>query len=249
MRRSTPATRVARCLNVRGELIGINTAIVSSSGGSNGVGLALPANLAKAVMQDLLSKGHVERGYLGAGLQPMSDSLQEALGAERGAAVVADIATGSPAETAGVQKGDVVVAVNGRVVHSFQRLQLCAAQAKPHSTLELTISRKGTESVIPVVLGERPLTAPGFQPEEVFTGASLADSGGGGSGPVVMAVDPQSVSAMAGLRAGDVIVAVEWKPVTGTAAVREQMAKTNGKPVLVEISRAGSTFFLGIPLP
>jgi serine protease Do len=235
-------------LNTRGELIGINTAIVSSSGGSNGVGFALPSNLVQYVLAELKTKGHVDRGYLGAGFQPMTDQLQEALGVERGGALVADVAPESPAAKAGLQKGDVVVAINGRALNNFQRLQLFAAQSKPDSTLTLTVARQGGDAVVPIKLGVRP-EGPAMastSAEEVFAGAMLAD--GGTEGPVVAAVDPQGVSAQAGLRTGDVIVAVDRKPVGGMAGLREYVAKAKGRPVLLEVSRAGSTYFLAVPM-
>ena len=240
-------------LNVRGELIGINTAIVSPSGGSGGVGFALPSNMAKFVMSGLISQGKVDRGYLSVGFQPLNDTLQEALGVKRGAAVIAEVAPDSPAALAGLQKGDVVVAMNGRVLRDFRRLQLYAAQAMPGGKVELTIARLDVESIIPVTLAERPASrktaaVTATASEEVFSGAALTEGEAGSEGPVVAAVDPTGASAEAGLRAGDVVVAVDRQAVSGMAGLREQLAKTSGKPVLLEINRGGSTYFLAIPL-
>jgi serine protease Do len=232
-------------LNTRGELVGINTAIVSPSGGSSGVGFALPSNVARFVMSELMAKGHVDRGYLGAGLQPLTETLQEALGVTRGGALIADVAPGGPAAKAGLQKGDVVVALNGRALRNFQRLQLFAAQSKPADKLRVTVLRQGSETVVPVMLEERPLTAMAIVPEEVLSGAALMDSG---AGPVVAVVDPDGASAAAGLRPGDVIVAVDKRAVAGMAAVREQLARADRKPVLLEVSRAGSTYFIAVPM-
>jgi serine protease Do len=235
-------------LNIRGELIGINTAILSSSGGSNGVGFALPSNLTRFIMTELITKGGVNRGYLGAGFQPLTEALQEALGVRRGAALVADVAPDSPAAKAGLRKGDVVVAMNGRVLRDFRRLQLYAAQARPQALVQLTIARDDAELVLPITLGERPEGNLSLPQEEVLAGAAFAESGAAGIGPVVTAVDLQGVSADAGLRPGDVIVAVNRKPVAGMAGLREQLANREGKPVLLEISRGGSTYFVAVPL-
>lgn len=234
-------------LNVRGEMIGINTAIVSPSGGSNGVGFALPSNLVQFVMSELIAKGRVDRGYLGAGFQPMTPALEEALGVDRAGALISDVAPGSPADKAGLRKGDVVVAMNRRTLRNIQRLQVYAAQAKPGSVVEFTIVREGAESIVPVTLAARPESAQAeAMPAELLAGAAVADAGE--AGPVVTAVDPQGVSAAAGLRAGDVIVAVNRKAVTGTAGMRERLAAVHGKPALLEISRAGSTYFLAVPV-
>ena len=235
-------------LNIRGELIGINTAIISPSGGSNGVGFALPSNVAKFVASELIAKGRVGRGYLGVGFQPLTEYLQEALGVDRGGAVIADLALDSPAAMAGLQKGDVVVAMNGRVLRNFQRLQLYAAQSKPRNVLHVTISREGTELVVPVTLGEQPEGALPLISEEVLPGVALADSGAGVGGPVVTAVDPQGAAAQAGLCPGDLIVAVDRRAILGMAGLREQLARRAGKPLLLEISRGGSTYFLAVPL-
>ncbi len=234
-------------LDTKGEVIGINTAIVSPSGGSNGVGFALPSNLARYVAAELIAKGRVDRGYLGVGLQPLTESLQEALGVARGSALVADVAPDSPAGKAGLQKGDVIVAINGRVMRNFWRLQLYAAQAKPNSLLQVTVARQDSEITLPVTLAERPAETGTAVQEEIFPGALVTEVAASGEGPVVMGVDPRGVSAEAGLRPGDVIVAVDRKPVSGIAGLRERLASNNGKAVLLEISRGGSTYFIALP--
>lgn len=233
-------------LNIRGELIGINTAIISTSGGSNGVGFALPSNLARAVSGELIGTGHVTRGYLGAAFQPVTDTLREALGVNRGGALVTDIAPGSPAANAGLQKGDVLVAINGRVLRDFRRLQLQAAQAKPNTEMRMTVARQDTEVTLTVVLGERPESNSPAEAvaEDILPGAAISEAGA--EGPVVAGVDPQGASAEAGLRAGDVIVSVNRKSVANATALREGLSASVGKPVLLEISREGSTFFFAL---
>ncbi|MBL8215803.1 MAG: trypsin-like peptidase domain-containing protein [Bryobacterales bacterium] len=231
-------------LNTAGQMIGINTAIISPSGASSGVGLALPSNTARQVMSDLVVNGRVSRGYLGVGLQSMTDGLQQALGVTRGAALISDVAPDSPAAQAGLQRGDVVVAINGRVLRDFRRMQLYAAQARPHTTLQMTVAREGEETVIPVKLGEAPAPAASeVATSELLSGAVLAER----DGLVVMDVNPEGASAQAGLQPGDVILAVNRKPVDGIEALRAQVTGTTDKPVLLEVSRGGATWFVAVP--
>lgn len=232
-------------LNTNGELIGVNTSIVSPSGASSGVGFAISSNLARAVMSELISKGRVDRGYLGAGFQPLTEGLREALGVERGGAIVSDVTAGSPAQQAGLEKGDVVVAVNGRTLRDFRRLQLVAAQSRPRNVLELTVARQNTEKTLRVELTERPENAPVASAEEVLVGAVLADGGEGA--PVVAGVDPQGLSAQVGLMPGDVIVAADRKAVPHIAALRAALSRSSRKAMLLEVRRAGSTYFLAYP--
>ncbi len=229
-------------LNIAGDLIGINTAIVSPSGASAGVGFALPANLARFVMTELITKGRVERGYLGVGLQPMNEALGEALGVKRGSALISDVAPQSPAARAGLQKGDVVVAMNGRVLRDFGRLRLFIAQAQPGAAVELTIARKEGEITVPVKLEQRPESAAApLGPQELLAGVAVNDN------LVVAAIDPQGASAGAGLLPGDQIVAVDRKAVEGVEGLRRHLTSETGKPVLLEISRGGSTYFVAVP--
>ncbi len=225
-------------LNTAGELIGINTAILSPSGGSNGVGFALPSNLARFIMSELITKGRVDRGYMGVGLQPIDQVLAEALGVRRGAAVIADVAPGSPAARAGLQKGDVVVAMNGRVMRDFVRMRLFVAQAQPGATVRMTIARQEAEQDVTVTLERKP------QPVATtsLAGAEIADHAG-----ELAVTSVEGPSADAGLRAGDVIVAAGRKPVAGIAALRQEMAGAAGKPLLLEVDRAGATFFIALP--
>ena len=239
-------------LNINGELIGINTAILSTSGGSNGIGFALPANVAKAVMQELIEKGYVDRGFLGISLQPMNAQLAEALGDEMndGAAIIADVAAESPASKAGLQKGDVVTGMNGRIVRDFNRLRLFIAESKPGTATQLVVNRDGVEKNFWVVLEKRPSPQTAAIPNasesattEVLSGAAITNAPG--SGALILAIDPNGDSAAAGLRPGDLIVAANRKPVTDAAGLQKLLASSEGKASLLEISRGGATFFFG----
>ncbi|MBS1833533.1 MAG: trypsin-like peptidase domain-containing protein, partial [Acidobacteria bacterium] len=153
-----PGNSGGALINTSGELVGINTAILSTSGGSNGIGFALPSNVAKAVATELVRDGKVQRGYLGVGLQQITPDLTEALGEENGA-LIANVASNSPAAKAGLQKGDVVAGMNGRTVRDFHRLRLFIAEAKPGAAVQLLIRRDGLEKNFWIVLDERPAVA------------------------------------------------------------------------------------------
>lgn len=143
-------------INTQGELVGINTAILSPSGGSNGIGFALPSNVVGIVAKELIGKGHVERGQLGVSVQPMSPALAEAFGIDHGAgAVITDVAAASPADRAGLLKGDVITGMNGRAVRDFNRLRLYIAEARPGVATQLEVVREGHEKSYWIVLEKR----------------------------------------------------------------------------------------------
>ena len=258
-----PGNSGGALINTSGELVGINTAILSTSGGSNGIGFALPSNVAKAVATELVRDGKVQRGYLGVGLQQITPDLTEALGEENGA-LIANVASNSPAAKAGLQKGDVVAGMNGRTVRDFHRLRLFIAEAKPGAAVQLLIRRDGLEKNFWIVLDERPAVAANDfrQPEQavrlddVIPGAAVTD-GPGGSGVLVLAVNPMvgatnddgEASAAHGLRAGDLIVGANKVAVSGIESLQHQLAGSanrNATAVLLEVSRLGTTYFVGL---
>lgn len=240
-------------LNAEGEVIGINTAILSTSGGSNGIGFALPANVAKAMVRELIETGRVDRGYLGIAVQPMTADLAEALGddAMAGSAVISEVRPDSPAEKAGLQKGDVITGMNGRVVRDFNRLRLFIAEARPGVASQLVVLRDGNEKNFWIVLGKRPENLPaaamaggGEMFNHALPGAAISELPGGG-GLVIVAVDPTGVSAQAGLRPGDVIVTANRQPVADASGLERQMASASDAAVLLEVNRQGVSYLLG----
>lgn len=256
-----PGNSGGALINSNGELIGINTAILSTSGGSNGIGFALPANVAKATAEDLMRDGKVRRGYLGVGLQQITPDLADALGEENGA-LISDVAPQSPAAKAGLQKGDVVAGMNGRTVRDFHRLRLFIAEAKPGAAVQLLVRRDGLEKNFWIVLDERPAVAanasnqpePAVRLDDVIPGAAVTD-GPGGSGVLVLAVNPMvgianndGEGSASGLRAGDLIVGANKIAVTDIGGLQQQMAgaATRNSAVLLEVNRLGTTYFLGL---
>ncbi|MBY0506550.1 MAG: Do family serine endopeptidase [Bryobacteraceae bacterium] len=234
-------------LNSAGQLIGINTAIISPSGGSSGIGFALPSNIARRVMNELRAQGHVNRGYLGIGLQPLSPALNDALNLDRpGGAIITDVAEASPAAQAGLRKGDVVMGINGRPVRDFDRLRLAIAEAQPGAPVQLAIEREGQEQMLTATLAERPAApAASDQPDPAELPGAILTALPGELGVLITAVDPAGDTAEAGLRPGDIIVAINRQPVTGLASLGKGLA--GRKSAVLEVIRQGGTLFFPAP--
>src|SRR5579885_3210992 len=168
-----PGNSGGALVNDRGELIGINTAILSRSGGNQGVGFAVPINLARAVTDQILKTGHVTRGYLGIMLQPVTPAIAQAFGLkETQGALVGDVEPNSPAQKSGVEKGDIILAVNGKAVTDVNQLRLNISMMAPGSAVDLKVFRNGADREIRAELGEMP-----SKQER----ASLENNGSGGA--------------------------------------------------------------------
>src|SRR2546426_3345223 len=213
-----PGNSGGALVDARGALIGINTAIFSQTGGSQGIGFAVPVNMARQVMEQLVRRGRLTRGYLGVSLQEVTPALARGLGVsvERGV-IVGDVAPDSPAARAGLKRGDVILAVDGTPVDDVGRLRNLIAGTAPGTTLKLTVLRDGREQTLDVALGETPergptTAAPPSAPER--PGLSVTDVTPevakklglppGLAGALVTEVIPGGPAAEAGLRPGDV---------------------------------------------
>ncbi|MBL8179746.1 MAG: trypsin-like peptidase domain-containing protein [Bryobacterales bacterium] len=233
-------------LNRDGELIGINTAILSPSGASNGIGFAVPSNLARAAMSDLIVHGRVLRGYLGLGLQPLNASLAEALGLDSASgALIADVAPASPAALAGIEKGSVLRSIDGVEIRSFDRLRLFIASAKPGAKLTLRALTPAGEQDFAVTLIEKP-HQPAETQEQLPGGAVVSAAVAPASGILLLAVDPNGQFAAAGIKAGDVIACVNRTAVASVADMRREIGKSDRNNVLIEVNRAGSAYFVAV---
>ncbi len=231
--------------DIYGRVIGVNTAIFSPSGGSVGIGFAIPADVADATTKQLISGGKIQRGYIGATIQNFTTEMAEAqgMGDQRGA-IVADLVPGGPSQRAGLTPGDVVVAINGKSVKTSSELTREVARAKPGDALRLDVIRDGRRRVIEVRSGVRPSErelasndntpggrqAPGSAPQAqapAVLGLSLSPLDEAArrrlnipadvNGAVVTALDAASDAAQKGLRRGDVIVRAGDRPVTSAA--------------------------------
>ena len=246
-------------VNIKGEVIGINTAILSRSGGNVGIGFAVPINMARHVMQQLIEKGRVVRGWLGVYIQPVTSSIAKAMGLEKPqGALVADVDPDSPAGKAGLKTGDVIIGLDGQTIEDSRQLRLRIAEAGPGKEVKLEIVRDGKRMTIPVTLGELPEERAQAGPEGrrgyPLEGVQVDDLTPQVArqlglppdtfGVVVTYVEPGSPAAEAGLRRGDVIQEVDRKPVTNVASFERAVREAGRKPVLLLVNRGGRTAFV-----
>jgi len=238
-------------VNTRGELIGINSQILSPSGGNIGIGFAIPSNMAKNVMDQLVSGGAVHRGMLGVTVQGITSDLAASLGlSEVKGALVSAVSDGSPAEKAGVKRGDVITELNGQAVKDSNSLRNQVSRLKPGSVVTLDLVRGGQHRQVSVKLAELPRTAKddSSAPAQRGTPGALGLSvQPGDSGVEVTNVDPSGPAADAGIRVGDVLEEVNGTPVRSPADIHSALAKSKGKAALVLVRRGDQTIYVAVP--
>ncbi len=256
-------------ISLNGELIGINSQILSPSGGNIGIGFSIPSNMAKSVMEQLLKDGKVRRGQLGVGIQTITEELAKSLDLkETKGVIVGSVKAGSSAEKAGVKRGDVITAINGDKVDDGNTLRNKVAQTAPGTEISLTVLRDGKTLELTAILNE-------------FTPETAQKEGDGGSkepkspatengklglsmlpltpeitrrlelpadtkGMVVTEVDPEGAAAAEGMIKGDVILEINRQPIESFEDVETGLAKANGKPSLLLIARGGQTVFVTV---
>jgi serine protease Do len=247
-------------INLEGEVVGINTAIFSRTGGSIGIGFAIPINLAKELLPELEEKGRVTRGWLGVLIQKVTPEIAETLGLEEArGALVADVMKDGPAAEAGIEVGDVIIEFDGHSVKDSNELPLMVARTKVGTSVALKLIRNGKLNDLSVRIGE--LKEEG---EEVATTESgsdygltvqpltpeIADSLGLGDdveGVVISSVEPGSSAEDAGLRRGDVIIEVNRQPVKDMRSYRSAIkGVAEGKSILLLVRRGENTIFLAL---
>jgi serine protease Do len=238
-------------INIRGEVIGINTAIVAEG---QGLGFAIPINLAKWVADQLMAKGRVVRGWLGVVIQEITPEIAETIGVKEGI-LVSQVAPGSPAEKAGLKVGDIIVAIDGEKVREVRELQFRVMKTPPGTEITLTIIRGGKEQTIKAKVGEMPEEVSFGQPKEQVgeLGLSLRDlspeevSRLGVKGVFVEGVAPGSLAQRSGLRRGDIILAVNNEPVESLSQFNEKIERAKSEQrtrVLLLIRRGGNNLYL-----
>ncbi len=246
--------------NTDGEVVGVNTAIFSPSGGSVGIGFAIASDVVQNVVQQLKDSGAVARGWLGVEIQPVTPDLADSLGVKNASgALVAKETANSPAASAGVKIGDVITAVNGDAVADPKDLARRIAALGPQKTAELAIWRNGAEQTLSVKLGAMPMDkeasaeAPAKAEESTpFARLGLSlERARGGEGVAIADVDPNGVAADHGLQAGDVILEAGGKPVTRPSEVADAFAaaKADGhKSLLLRVKSGDAVRFLALPV-
>jgi len=243
-----------------GNVIGVNTAIFSPSGGNVGIAFDIPASTVKAVVAQLKDHGAVTRGWIGVQIQPVTADIADSLGLKTAqGALVAEPQSGSPAQKAGITAGDVIVSVNGEAVTDARNLARRISAMAPGTSVKLGVIRGGKETALTLTLGELPKERQARATDEEHDqrgtdvpklGLSLAPARNGGDGVVVTQVDPTGTAGDR-FQPGDVILDVNGKPVSSPADVRKAVddAQSGGKrSVLMRVKSAQGTHFVAVPL-
>ena len=244
--------------NMKGEVVGVNTAIYSPSGGSVGIGFAIPSTTADSVIGALEHGGIVPRGYLGVNIQPVTEDMAESMGMKTAkGAIVAEAMSGTPAADAGLKAGDVITKLNGQVVDDASDLTRRIGSFKPSDKVELTYIRDGAEKTAQITLADQKnetvAKADGSQAKEQGAlGIQIAPAKDGDKGVAIVGVDPNGTAAEQGLAAGDIILDVAGKSVSSPADVKAGIAsaKSQGKKaVMMRIQTADGARFVAVPFP
>ena len=255
-----PGNSGGALVNDRGELIGINTAILShGSGGNEGVGFAVPSNLARNVMDQIVRNGKVIRAYMGVSIQEVSPELAKAFGeAEPRGALVGDVSSGSPAAKSGLQKGDIIVELNGKPINDSNELRMRIALMAPGATANLKVWRDGSEHDMAVKLGVLPTeneqaSVETTNPQGALEGVTVGNVTNQAiqqlglpantKGVVVTDINPSSPVADSGLQQGDVIQEVNHQAVTNVTDFDRAVQRAGKNPLLL-VNRQGHTLFI-----
>ncbi len=234
-------------LNIHGEVIGINTAIVASG---QGIGFAIPINLARLIADQLIAKGEVTRGWLGVSIQPLTDELAGSFGLDRTiGALVNKVLPDTPASRAGIRRGDILLRINGTEIRGVRQLQLLVASTEVGREVEVVVLRDGKELALKVVMAERDESTVAAGHEQPGTPRKVhgLQVGGteAGEGVVVLAVDAESAAAGAGVKVGDVILSVNRVEVNDVASfVREAGKIKRGDNIVLLLKRDEATMYL-----
>jgi serine protease Do len=256
-----PGNSGGALIDDRGELVGINTAILTHSEGSEGIGFAVPVNLAHQVMDQILKNGKVVRAYMGILPQDMTTEMAKAFGQKevRGV-VVGDVTADGPAQKAGVHRGDILLEVNGKSIANSNELRMTISMMQPGTNVKLTVLRDGSERELSVKLVEMPIETAKARPDsddctkvlegvEVATlSPNMADKLGlptSATGVVVTDVGPSSKMVDAGLRKGDIIQEVNHQPVKNISEFQSALKKGGSDPLFL-VNRQGRTLFIAV---
>lgn len=254
-----PGNSGGALIDTQGRVVGINSAILSRSGGFAGVGFAIPIDLARTIAEQIVNTGHVERGFLGVWPQDLDEELTAQFGAEKGA-LISEINPDSPAEKAGLTAGDVITKIDGKEIRDGRHLLLVVSQIAPETKVIVEYLRDGKPASMTVALGRRPnengekTAEPTAKDEGVLNGVGVGDITkelraqldipARIKGAVITQVDTDSPSAHQGLREGDIILELDRKPVSNASEAVKLSEEIKGPKVTVRIWRAGSASYL-----
>jgi serine protease Do len=243
-------------LNIHGEVVGINTAIVAAG---QGIGFAIPVNMAKQIISQLISKGNVSRGWLGVSIQPVTDEIAKSFALPKAkGALINDVIAGSPAEKAGLQQGDVLLKFDGKDVKDARQLQMVVAETPVGKQVTVEIFRDGKAVSLPVTLASTD-SASAQQPRSVspqrgWLGLAVEEIPGNlkgrvGNGVLVADVQPDSPAAEVGFEPGDIIAAVNQRKISRVADYNAALkaAEQRGSATFL-VRRDGATLFFALPL-
>jgi serine protease Do len=258
-----PGNSGGALVDAEGRLIGINTAILSRSGGNQGIGFAIPVNLARDVMESLVKDGRVTRGYLGVMIQDLNPALAKQFDLKDSeGALVGDVTPKSPAEKAGLKSGDIIVEFNGKKVTDSRHLKLEVARIKPGESVSVKVLRNGSNKTIEVTVRETPGTQELSKGDDrndsedtgTLNGVSVSDIDGRARqqfdipnqvrGVVITDVAPDSAAAEAGLKPGDVILEINRHAVKSADEAVRLTEKTDNKTTLLRVWRDGGSRFV-----
>jgi serine protease Do len=260
-----PGNSGGALVNADGHLVGINTAIMSRSGGNQGVGFAIPINMARNITDQIIRGGKVSRAFLGVMIQPVTPDLAKIFKlAKSEGALISEVTPNSPAERAGLKAGDVVTKLDDRSVPDSRALQLMIGEMSPGRNVRLTVMRDGTEQQRSVTLAEQPgersetaTTERGTSSDPALDGVSLEPVtpefsrqygiARNTKGIAVRRVDPTSAAAQAGLEQGDVILEVNRQPVETVNQLNRYINEATTDSALLFVSREGRTRYIVVP--
>jgi serine protease Do len=255
-----PGNSGGALINLRGELVGINTAIASQTGGYQGVGFAIPSNMARTIMEGLESKGKIVRGWIGVGIKDVTTDLADAMNIKPGRGVlVEDVFKDSPGKKAGLKAGDVILEVNGEIMNSTSRLRNKIAMLGSGTTATLKVLRDGKEMNLSIKLDERPDKLPQENTENMENEQSSVDgltlaplnsitrqefgiSNEVAKGVIIIGVESGSPASQAGLQPGDVVLEVNRKAADSPETFVREYKKLKDKALLY-VYRDGNRFF------
>ena len=242
-----PGNSGGALVNLDGELIGINTAIITPAGGNVGIGFAIPSNMASASMKQIIKHGEVKRGQIGIGIQDITPELREALGLANGiqGVLVSNVSKDTPAEDAGIESGDIILTIDGHETKSVGQLRSRIGMKSIGDKVMVELLREGKKKTLKVKVGKpASITGTNSRLHPLMEGVRL-ENNPEGNGVVISSIAPHSSAAYSGLRAGDIIIGANKRKVYDVDSLRSAL-QSNESSILLQVNRGGGVFYLVI---